>query len=170
MPTWQGSDRVLVEVMLREGETFLQAQLVVATSADQRAAVLGGIYAAAGTALVAGIIAAVAASSDFPHAVVLGCALAGALFLVSSALCLSTALPVDFWLPGNEPSNWYEDIEKGVAIEVALGEEAVNYQSKIDENNKALKANAGRYRWGVYIGIAAPVLGVIGGALASFAC
>jgi hypothetical protein len=42
-----------------------------------------------------------------------GGAAAAIMFLVGALLCLSTIMPVKFWLPGCEPGNWEPDVVAG---------------------------------------------------------
>ncbi len=158
MPEWKSADPDLVREVVREGEVFLQGQLTLATSADQRAAALGGVFTAAGTAVIAGVIAALSLQS-VPQGIVWAGGVAAALFITAAGLCLATVLPVGWWLPGNEPESWYGDVEAERKLIEALGEEAEHYQEKIIENRAVLKANARLYRWGVRSGILAPIVG-----------
>lgn len=160
MPNWKNAKPELLQQIVQEGETYLQGQLTLATSADQRAAVLGGIFAASGTALTATLIAAVS-TNNVAVSLLFGGAVSAALFLVAAGLCLLTALPVGFDLPGNEPKSWYGDVENGTEIHNALAEEAENYQEKIVDNRNVLKSNAVRFRLGAITGIAAPFVGAI---------
>lgn len=159
MPDWTKANKKLVEAIVREGETYLQGQLTVATSADQRASVLGGIFAAAGTAIFGALIAG--STGTLSLSIVVAGIVTGGVFLVSAGLCLSTALPVDFYLPGNEPANWYSDVDAETPLSSALGDVAEDTQSRIVNNNKVLKRNAWLFRTGAILGIAAPLLGLL---------
>lgn len=158
---WSKADPQMAERVVREGESYLSGQLQLATSADQRAAVLAGVFAASGTAVLAGLIALTASdlriSEVYP--IYLGGFAAVAMLLGAAALCISAIFPVGFWLPGNEPKSWYRDIESGKKISDALGEEAEHIQEKIAENRNTTKNNAKRFKWGAMLGITAPVLG-----------
>lgn len=149
----------LTRMAVGEGERYLSGQLTLATSADQRAAVLGGIFTAAGTAILAGLLAAYSPATTSNAILFSGIVVAG-LFLLGAGLCISTALPVGFFLPGNEPAEWRADIESDRALIDALQEEADNYQLKIEDNRAVLKRNAERFKSGAIAGIAAPVTGL----------
>ncbi|HEV2561102.1 MAG TPA: hypothetical protein VGT78_03085 [Rhizomicrobium sp.] len=156
-PEWKGKSKELILEACRHGEAKLQAQVQIATSADQRATVLAGIYAATAT----GIIGVIASNEPFHH---FGPFLVGALvtmtaFLVGAFLCILATLPVDFWTPGNNPEEWYRDILAGTAIEVAVGEQASHFNSAIHANNKVLVRNARLFFWGALFGIMAPLIG-----------
>lgn len=169
MPNWKESSPELVRQIVNSGEQYIEGQVTLATSADQRAAVLGGIFTAAGTGVIAGLIAAVA-SEHISAAVVVGALLSSTLFLVGAALCLSTAFPADFYLPGTRPANWYDDLDNKVEIIEALGEYAENCQEKIEDNSRVITKNARRFVWGAYLGIAAPFIGLISWFLMTVPC
>lgn len=162
MIDWSKSDPETVREIVREGEAYLHGQLTLATSADQRASVMAGIFTAAGAAIVAGLITLASskgASSFVP--IFAGGIVAAILFLVGAGLCIYAALPVGFNLPGSQPLSWQEDVEKGRKLFRSLREQAENYQDKIVKNRKVLKANAKRFKWGAISGIAAPFLGFL---------
>lgn len=101
---WNGKTLLLIQEACRHGETRLAAQMQLATSADQRATVLAGIYVAAAT----GIIGAVAVVSSSGSAVIslplyVASGATAAAFLCGAILCVLATLPVDFWMAGNEP-------------------------------------------------------------------
>lgn len=169
MPKWKESNPDIVRQIVTSGEQYISGQVTLATSADQRASVLGGIFTAAGTGVIGGLIAAVASGNVSP-AIVAGALLSSGLFLVGSALCLSTALPADFYLPGTRPANWYEDLAEGRELSEALGEYAENCQDKIENNSRTLAKNARRFFWGANLGIGAPFVGLIAWYLLSAHC
>lgn len=160
VPEWKPEKIDLVREVFRSGEKYLDGQLQLATSADQRAAVLGGVYTAAGTAVV-GYLLAIFTSWQASLAILVGGLLAAVLFVAGAALCICTCLPAGFYLPGNEPEQWYGDVDNGRDLAEVLGEEAENYQSKIADNRATLQRNARLYKWGAIAGIAAPVLGFL---------
>ena len=163
---WLHSDPETIQEIVREGEAYLAGQLTLATSADQRATILGGVYVAAGTAIMAGLISAIA-SGGATIGIVIGALIAAGLFLVGAGLCISTALPAKFFLPGTPPEHWYEDLDDRKELHEALGEQAENYQSEIQANSNLLKRNAPRFLAGAICGIAAPVAGILAWFLAS---
>lgn len=164
-PDWKGKNLDLIKEACRHGESKLAAQVQIATSADQRATVLAGIYVAAST----GIIGAIAASQDIRSNMPLLVAGAGVatVFLVAAVFCILATLPVNFWTPGNDPCEWYGDIEKGLDAETAIGQQAAFFDENIQENNVVIERNARRFRWGALLGVGAPVLGC---ALAGLTC
>lgn len=158
---WKNADGEMAVRIVNEGQTYLDGQLRLATSADGRAAALAGVFTAAGSALIAGLIALsvsqIALSSKYP--MFLGGGIAALLFLIAAAHCISAILPTGFYLPGNEPSSWYEDVTSKKPMIEALGEEAEHIQSKIEDNRKVLKRNARLFKRAALIGISAPMAG-----------
>jgi len=94
-------DGILREILLNR-DTFLPGQLTLASSADQRAVVLGSIFSASAAAIVSG---AIALSPKLVSAQITGGLVAASLFLVASGLCLLSACPANFSLPGTQPDS-----------------------------------------------------------------
>ncbi len=157
VPDWSSANICLVREALRCGEARLAAQMQLAISADQRASVLAGIYAAIGT----GIIAALASAADPKPYLLAGGIVMAVVFIFGGLLCILTTLPVGIWTPGYEPQAWYDDISNNKALVVALGELTASYNTHILENNDIITKNAGLFRWGALIGMAAPLLGAV---------
>lgn len=157
--------------IVREGTVYLDGQLKVATSSDSRASGLAGIFTAAATGLLAGVVITIFKSSDSSiHSkipLMLGGAVSAISFLVAAVLCIIAIQPVSFWLPGLAPENWDTDIAGGRELDECLGERAAHIQQQINENNKTIETNARRFRWGSRIGISAPFIGVMVWLLAS---
>ena|SRR5579864_6114967 len=157
---WSKAKPEMIEEVAREAEAFLQAQLSVATSADQRAVVTASVHTAAGTALIAGLLAV--ASSDHAvdfSAMYWGGAVAALMLLGSGALCVAAAMPVGFYLPGAQPESWRSDIESGRDYLPALSEQAGNFQDRIASNSETMKRNARMFRIGAVGGMVAPIIG-----------
>ena len=90
---------------IREGELRLQAQLQVATAADQRALTWGGLLVAAVTGALGGGLALVA--KEQPDYVLGALAIGFALSMLKAAWkALDTVRPGLFCMPGNKPGNW----------------------------------------------------------------
>lgn len=157
-PNWKNGNIELVKEALRQGELRLSAQVQLATSADQRATVLAGIYVAAAT----GVIAALASLDAVKQAppLVIGGATAAICFLVGAVFCIHATLPIDFWTPGNDPQEWYGDIEQNKDVQVALGEQAEHFNTHILANRKSIDRNAARFLIGALTGISAPIVGL----------
>jgi len=162
-------DDIFSREIIRGGEAYLDGMLRVATSADQRASSLAGIFIAAATALLAAVIAlsnpAWAVGSKL--ALILGGGSAALMFLAGAVMCLRTIMPVEFWLPGCEPENWESDVVAGNKLHDCFGERADHIQSQIVANRTVIEANALKFKWGAVFGIAAPFVGLLVWALAS---
>ncbi len=162
---WSKASDQMVARVVQEGETYLSGQLKLATSADQRASVLAGVFTTAGTALLAGLIAFAATNQSAPiterYPLFLGGGAAVILFFAAASLCIAAIFPAAFWLPGNEPKSWFGDVESGKGLTAALAEEAEHIQDKIAENRGVIVKNAWRFKTGTIVGIAAPGIGLI---------
>jgi hypothetical protein len=159
---WKNADKDMTTRIVEEGQTYLDGQLRLATSADGRAAALAGVFTAAAAAIMAGLIAlTVASKPDFAakYPIYLGGGIAALLFLAAAAHAIAAMLPISFWLPGNEPESWYGDVDSKKAMMEALGEEAEHIQSKIEDNRKVLKRNARLFKRAAILGICAPTAG-----------
>lgn len=158
---WENKNLDLIKEMLRQGELRVAAQVQLATSADQRATVLAGIYVAAAT----GIIGALATQPNIltNKPLFVGAVVAAILFLAGSIFSIWATIPVGFWAPGNDPEQWYADIDKSVSVARALGEQSEHYNDMISDNRNIIKRNATRFRMGAICGIAAPIAGIFAG-------
>lgn len=164
MVDWSTAKEGVVAEVLRDSETFLAGTVTLATSADQRAAVVAGTFATAGAAIVAGIIgfaAAASATNAFAPAVYAGGLLAALLFIAGSILCIRAAMPVGFRLPGTKPSGWEEDVTKGHTLLQCQHDLIAIRENAILENLATISKNARRYKYGAYLGIAAPLVGIL---------
>ena len=159
-PDWKSGDKDLIQEALRQADLRIENQVRLAISADQRAAVLAAIYTAASTVLAAGIITMVA-DGHIIWPIITGGGIAAVLFFIGAASCIYTSRPVNFHVAGNDPKNWYNDINEGKDLKVALGEVAQHLQEGISENRKIIERNAKFYWAGARLGIAAPLVGAI---------
>src|SRR5437879_5752004 len=112
--------------IIREGEAYLDGQLRIATSADQRASSLAGMFTAAATALLAATVALANPALNVSGRVPLsfGAGAAALMFLAGAILCLSVVMPISFYLPGCEPGNWQSDVAAGKKLHDCSGERA----------------------------------------------
>jgi hypothetical protein len=124
---------------IREGEKRVEAQLQIATSADQRALTWGGLLVAAVTAaLGAGIALATKDKPDYSLAF-LAIAFAGCLTW-GAWTALSTAKPEQFHVPGNRPAHWLPSAWKFTGSSVANMNRARREQAECLE--EAIEHNA----------------------------
>jgi hypothetical protein len=156
-------DDVFSKEIVRGGEAYLDGQLRVATSADQRASGLAGMFTAAATALLAAVVALANPAWSIPGRLplILGAASAAVFFLIGALMCLRVIMPVKFWLPGCEPGNWESDVVAGKTLHACLGERSMHIQEQIAENHTVIEANARIFKWGARCGIAAPFIGFL---------
>ena len=162
MADWSKAKDGIVTEVLKDSETFLTGTVTIATSADQRAAVVAGTFATAGAAIVAGVIGfAAAASPDnaYAPAVYAGGLIAALLFIVGAILCISAAMPVDFHLPGTKPSGWEGDVAGGRTLQECQHDLIDIRENAIKANIETIKKNAINYKRGAYIGISSPIVG-----------
>lgn len=163
---WSKANLDTLKEIIRSAEAYLDAQLRLATSADQRAATMASAFTLAGTAIVAGLITLVsseraASNSHIYIPVYVGGGLAAIMFLIGAVICVLSTMPADFWVMGNEPGNWHDDIVNGDKLECMLGDQANHYQHNIESNAASLKDNAKAFKRGAIIGIAAPFAGAL---------
>src|SRR5579872_3405460 len=145
-PDWKTANEELIKEALRQGELRLQAQVQLATSADQRATMLAGIYIAASTGLLAALAALAATASGshpMPLALIVGAAATALAFLAGAIFCILAVLPSSMHSPGNDPHEWYADIKDGKDHKVSLGEQSDWFDQHIIANRRMLKRNAG---------------------------
>ena len=163
------ADSDTIKEIVREAEAYIDGQVTLATSADQRASVMASVFAAAGTAIAAALMTVAAQQHDVSYAPILaGGGFAAALFIIGAAFCVAATMPVDFSLPGSQPKNWKRDLENGTPLVQSLAEQAANFQCKIDDNSKVLKRNARLFMMGAISGILAPFMGLVIWILISF--
>jgi hypothetical protein len=162
-------DDIFSREIIRGGEAYLDGMLRIATSADQRASSLAGMFTAAATALLAAVI--VLANPTWvvtgKAALILGGGAAAIMFLAAAVTCLRTIMPVNFWLPGCEPDNWESDVAAGKKLHDCFGERADHIQTQIAANLVVIEANARNFKWGARLGIAAPFVGLVVWSLAT---
>jgi hypothetical protein len=154
--------------VVESAATYIDGQLRLATAADQRASSLAGVFTAAGTALIAGVIAfsTIPAAAPPQHMIhvypVMAAGIAcAAAFLVAGILCIASALPVDMYLPGSQPNSWKTYIKLARPYEECLKEESGIQQEKIDENRVIIKRNAKLFSAGALVGISGPFIGLL---------
>lgn len=152
----------LAQIVFRQAEAKLKAQLQTALAADQRAMTLAAIFATASVALFGVAMLAI----DRPEAIwsLAGGGMgAGASFFVGAWLCVQAAWPVDFHLPGNLPESWWCDGVEDKALAECFRNEAEHYQDDIKDNREVMKKNARSAELGARFGVFAPIVGAVAG-------
>jgi hypothetical protein len=162
-------DDIFSREIIRGGEAYLDGQLKIATSADQRASSLAGVFTAAATALVAATVALTSPAWNVPGRIplMIGAAAAAIMFLIGAIQCWRVIMPVSFWLPGCEPENWDSDVAAGKKLHDCFGERADHIQEQIGANLVVISRNARKFRWGAGFGITAPFVGILAWGAAS---
>lgn len=145
----------LAQVVLRQGELRLQAQMAVTLAANQRAITLAGILVAATTAAVGVGVAQM--GQPLGH----GALAAAAMFITGAACCIRAAWPVRFRLVGNLPDNWWDDEVMSRPLADCLKKESDNYSGRIRENVRTINACANWLMAGVIAAALAPVAGLM---------
>jgi hypothetical protein len=142
-------DLNVLDEVVREGDAKLDAQLQVATAADQRALTLAGFQITAATGAVAGGVALM--TSKEPDKVLALIAFLFALALLTlGGIALWTVVPRKFKTPGNLPLNWRKDRwrwqDKGFDIKAARVEQAACLEEQIATNRRQLDWSAALMR------------------------
>lgn len=135
------ADREMLEEIIRQAESYLQAQLTAGIAADQRAMSFFGTTAAAAALIITGGVTLILQGNV--HTPLGWAAIATAFgLLISIALASLTAKPVSFCYPGNSPGEWVADILSAKGYNYALAETAAHYDDFIHENKITLDRNA----------------------------
>jgi len=153
----------LAQLILRQGELYLDGQLHLAVATQARAATLTGIFLPAATALGGAALA-----SGEPALMWAGLASAGLLFAGGLGCLMAAVLPSEFHVSGSEPKRLRTALRHGPMSEV-LDFEAENYQTMADRNSRVIRRYVYWLRAGGLAGAAAPLVGVLTWAALSFA-
>ena len=150
----------LAEIVLRQGELRLQAQLQVALAADQRAVLLATILATA-AAVALGFAAAWFGSIPAMTGLGFGGLITGLAFAGGAWLCGHAARPLPFGLVGAQPDKWWNDAVESRPLAECLRKESSNYQKRVTYNRGVLSRNAGTLRRGLRLAFVAPIFGFL---------
>ncbi|WP_294122088.1 hypothetical protein [Sphingomonas sp.] len=153
---WTGVSEPMVRQILAHGDMFLQAQLQSAIASDQRATTLAGMLA---TLSAAAFAAAVALWGKISVDGMAGL-LTMAIFQLIAALCSAwAARPIDFFIPGSRPEQWYHACKKDLVG--MIGGAAEHAQFAIDENEVFMGGNQEALRAGLLLAVTSPLLGAL---------
>lgn len=133
---------------LREGEMLLQAQLTVATAADQRALTWGGLLLTGASATLGGAFAMLFKKAPDMGLIYLAVLFAAALF-IAAWLAISTVAPRLYCMPGNYPDSWLPEHWDCVGdakskLQQARRDQAAQLDKFIRENAASAKTRAKR--------------------------
>lgn len=134
------ADKETLHEIIREAESYLSSQLTAGIAADQRAIAFAGLLSAAAVVLVSGALTVLLGTTAHSALGWIGLACAIGL-LVAVFLANMTAMPADFWYPGNSPAQWVNDIREKKVFLTCLAEQAQHYAEQIDDNKKLLDRN-----------------------------
>ncbi|MEO5375989.1 MAG: hypothetical protein H7840_17325 [Alphaproteobacteria bacterium] len=164
-PDWKGVMLETAREILRQGELYLSAQLTTALAADQRAVRLAGLFSAATSGLLAGGLALLTADSPV---VELGTAalVMGVTMLVGLWFAVKATRPVDFYVVGNHPRQWWTEDDLHGPLSIALGQQGEHCQKAIDHNAEVLAGNGRSLRVALTLGLWTPVVGILTAAMA----
>jgi hypothetical protein len=133
--TLKGAHPDLLQEILREAESRLNAQLTTAIAADMRAMTFLGFVSAVAVATVG---AGLAAYSNTPNLGVLSL-FTGFGFVLAAFFAFEAARPIEFEMIGNDPGSWKRDILSGVKLHDALAEQISFYDDMLKKNRAAME-------------------------------
>jgi hypothetical protein len=137
------ADDATIKEILREAESFLEAQLKAGLAADARAMTLAGFMAGIVSILITGTGLMVATHIPiWPHVITTIVLVASLGFALFSAV--HAARPTEWYYTGNNPRFWVADIERGRSLNDALAGQAALYANGISKNSALLSENQ---RW-----------------------
>ncbi len=128
-----------------------------ATSGDQRAVAIGGVYISAATAIVGGLIAWAAQKGEVPQQALMPGMVAAFMFYLGGAMCLWLAFPTPTYVAGSPPEFWRHLLKHGYAYEECLQEQLEEYERKITANKADKELSANLFRTAAVIGLLAPL-------------
>jgi|CXWL01.1.fsa_nt_gi hypothetical protein len=146
----------LAEVILRQGELKLAAQLQVAIAADSRASAFAGLFTTLGLACFSGVAVLWKLGAGY-EAILFGLILQTTVLLIAAHLSVQAASPIDFYTVGNQPTNWWADGVEKKPLADCLKAESLNYQSRIEKNNAAIARNAAKIQFALRLAILSPL-------------
>jgi hypothetical protein len=155
-------DQDVLQKIVREGETMLEAQLATANAADQRALTYLGYLVATATAVVGAAVALLLSETPRLPLVVIAFAFAG-LLLFCAFKALQSVTPKEFSFPGNLPQNWFTadwnfSTEKRRDLPHALVEQCYTLNQAISKNKKDMDQNAAVLKKAISISIKATAI------------
>jgi hypothetical protein len=154
---YDSADPKLLEEIISQAEKRLQAQLELGKGADQRAMTFAGVLLA-GVALLVGLV-----FGDHPitsHQPELVCVAFG--FIVSAAMALWSARPMDWEIIGNTPASYDEDIANGRKFAATRPETAMHLDDMISKNHETLRCNGNWMLASMAIALVSATGGLIG--------
>jgi hypothetical protein len=127
------ADPEMLKEILREAESYLGAQLTSALAANQRAMTFTTVISAA-AAVIGGAAGSLLLSGTGRGALGMVCAAVACGFLFAVWMAMGAAAPSAFGFVGNIPSQWVDDIEGSVPLQVSLAQQCAHYDDNITKN------------------------------------
>lgn len=161
---WEDVDERIAERIASQGQAYLEVQFQASLHSDQRAMSLAGVVVALATALIGGGIGFwTITDSRFLAIWALG---AGLSFLFAMVFALIASMPGKFGYSTHNPDALIneDDYLRGPYKLSVIGE-AYNYQELIDSNFQILARARRFYVTALILAGAAPIIGIIAGAL-----
>jgi hypothetical protein len=144
------ADEGTLQEILREAESYLNAQLTAAIAADQRAIAFASLLGAAAVVIAGGGGALLLSERPNPALGWTCMAIVGT-FLVAMAFANLAAMPSKFWFAGNSPAGWLEDVRAQRPLRASLAEQLVHYADMIADNDKLMRRNGTQMKVAVWI-------------------
>lgn len=155
--TWSDVSEPMVRQILTQGETYLKSQLQAGIAADARATSMTSLFVTLALAVLGAGLGYWQKTGDFSPMLA---GLTGGIMLSAAAGSAAwAARPIDFYFPGNEPSNWFEGRKE--KLTVMLGGEAENYETHIKANDRALGGNQRAIHRAYALAVTAPLASTI---------
>ncbi|MES0100903.1 hypothetical protein [Mesorhizobium sp. M0019] len=127
--------------ILRQAEAHLDAQMLSAIAADQRAYTFAGLASAAAVVLISGAYGL--ASAEPPNApLAIVASTVAAVLIGASWSAVHSGRSVDFGFSGSQPGNWEDDISIKKPWEASLAEQCEHYDELIVQNRTVMAANS----------------------------
>lgn len=121
-------------------DVYLQAQLIAAVAADQRALVFAGFLAAATAAIGSRAISILSQAPPDQFLGRLSLDVAGGL-LAAMLFAILAARPTRWFFPGSQPESWKEDFKAQKPKVKRLQELLADYDTRIRKNHAVMKWN-----------------------------
>lgn len=155
------ADDATLDLIKRDADAFLAAQLTVALAGNQRAMTFFGFLATASAVIGGASVTVLASQSDAtPFAWVGLIIVAG--FLASMFMANRAAMPDAFSYVGNTPDNWLDDIIEGKVLARSKAELLADTARCIARNGDVLDKCAKYVARAVWTAWGSLILGAVG--------
>lgn len=128
------ASEVVLNEILREAESRLDAQLTTAIASDTRAMTFLGFLSAIVVAVIGSGLAVFATQPALAGVALL----VGVGFSASAGFAFLAARPIDFEMVGNEPESWAFDIDQAKSLHESMAEQVAHYDTMIKSNRAAM--------------------------------